>query len=67
MSDQQNCTYDNIRLDLLSLTSLEQEDTVDLTLMGKLITIKNFPTYVIKNIVTKAWSQMRSIELNVKL
>ncbi|GMY31888.1 hypothetical protein FCV25MIE_27130 [Fagus crenata] len=64
MSDQQNCTYDDLKLDLL--TSLEQEDAVNLTLMGKLITTKNFPINVIKDIVTKAWSQMRSIEVDVK-
>ena len=64
MADQQNYTYDDLRLDLL--TSLEQEDTVNLTLMGKLITAKIFPTNVIKDIVTKAWSQMRNIEVDVK-
>jgi hypothetical protein len=64
MSDQQNCTYDDLKLDLL--ISLEQEDAVNLTLMGKLITTKNFPINVIKDIVTKAWSQMRSIKVDVK-
>ena len=50
----------------LDLTLGEPNENTNLTLLGKLITLKTIPTSVIRDIVTKAWNQTRSMVVEVQ-
>jgi hypothetical protein len=55
-----------VKISVQTLTPGVPNENTNLTLLGKLITLKTVPTSVIRDIVTKAWNQTRSMVVKVQ-